>query len=346
MGKNEGYYSLFNSTEEMDDFIDMVNELCSEVNSLDKEMGVRLKHPNIFNEPEQEFNRTLANIQDRIINLVILINRVDPDWYYREHGDDENAQFTDYSKLRFKDNVTRYYTDSLIFKSRFLSGMMTDMMYSLENITKHRYNNAPNAPVGDYETQILYLKEIFNYMKRLITVMISGNNYHYILMKNMQLSMHEKKKTKTRKLNRYIFDASELLIEGCKTQGVINPTRVEPEDVLIYTTVRLAYMLSTGNYNYRCIPKPKEFEGITLDNHHDVLTAIGCLGDGIMEEREKRKRPIIAACYEDARPKIMTNYRDANKDVGINTGMRAIGLVEFFCNDKNVSRFIERLINK
>lgn len=334
MGKNN-FDDLFTNMD-IDEFID-------EVNRLDKEMGVKLKHPNIFNEPEKLFEIGILNIQDRIVQLILLINQVDPDEYYGGVGTSQQ-EFTDYSQLNWRDEETRYYTDSLMYKARFLSGMMLDMMNKLDCICRNKYNQATRPPVGFYETQYLYLEEIFTYMKRLMTVMISGNDYHYILMKNFQLSMYAKKKTKTRKINRSVFEASEIIITGCQTNGIINPTRKEQDDILIYTIVRLAYMLSTGSCDFSDIPKFKEFEGMRVE--HNLIDAIGYLGDAILEERKIRKKPIIAASFEDARPKIMTNYKVSNHDYGINYGMRALALVDFFCNDQKVSLFIEKMMNR
>ena len=114
------------------------------------------------------------------------------------------------------------------------------------------------------------------------------------------------------------------------------------DDELIYSIIRIAFMLSTGSINFKEIPGFKKIQGMSVSD--DISEIIIRLGYAITNKKYKERTPLYNA-FKLSLPLIKTNIEDANDSLYFNVGIRAIYIVGYISGDKNVRKFISRIIN-
>ena len=115
-----------------------------------------------------------------------------------------------------------------------------------------------------------------------------------------------------------------------------------PEDIAIDSILKLAYLICTGDTSLDELPEFRYIQGANTTYELRGLTE--ALGSAIMENRKYNKRPMLYLAYNEARPLIMSRYKDINENWFISTGVRALEYTKFFCNDKYISKFIDKMI--
>jgi hypothetical protein len=324
--------------------------LTKEVNKCDKYLGVKVKKHDAYSEPEQVFGVACAEAQSYIAKLITVINGIDPDAYFstsETYGTvsgpigPKNIEFTELSDLEWEKN-NKYEMNTLIFKCRFLTAYLQDIMCSLEKISMNRYYKSHNK-FGPYEHSYFYLKDLLADIQRLCLCMINGNDYSNILMKNLMHSSYLKKKVNSKKLNKTIYAAITELRTGVHPANILTEDFMS-DDMVIYSLLRIAYMLSTNDLDLENIPSFEYIEGATRE--HDLIRLIEELGSSILIEHKYKKRPSMYKAFNTAEPLIMTNYSNVNDDLYLSIGIRALVYADFIINDKKIHKFVMKMINK
>ena len=322
---------------------DSIANLCKEVNTFDKEFGIKLKNINPYNEPEMVFQSFVESFRDFLYSVLCEINGITADVYLTKkkrvrHFD--NAEFTDLSILEWDSDDT-YDTDSYIYKCRFLTVFLIEYIERIDKIALKKYDYLSMFKTGKFENGYFYMKNIANDTRRFIKVILSGNPYGNILLKmNQNCSYIRTKKTDPRELNKYIREIRHELKIGLKESWIMKKDM--PEDIAINSILQLAYLISTGNTSLDDLPNFKYIEGANTSYELRGLTE--ALGSAIIENRQYEKRPILYLAYNKAKPDIMSRYKDINENWFISAGVRALEYTKFFCNDKYISKFIDKMI--
>jgi hypothetical protein len=115
-----------------------------------------------------------------------------------------------------------------------------------------------------------------------------------------------------------------------------------PEDIAINSILQLAYLICTGDTSLDELPNFRDIQG--ADTTYELRKLTEALGAAIIENRKYDKRPLLYIAYNKARPKIMSRYKDINENWFICTGVRALEYTKFFCDDKYISKFIDKMI--
>lgn len=320
-----------------------IADLCREVNSFDKEFGIRLKHINPSGEPEFVFQEFMESFQEFLYAVLCEINGIPAEKYLTRKNrirEFKDAEFTELSILMW-DEDDIYNINSYLFKCRFLTVFLSDYIEKIGEIALHKYDYLSIFKSGKYENGYFYLKKIADDTRRFIKVVLSGNSYGNIMLKmNQNCNFIRTKKVDPRELNKYIRDIRHELKVGLKES--LFKAKELPEDIAINLILQLAYLISTGDTSLDELPNFRDIEGANTSYELRGLTE--ALGSAIIENRKYNKRPILYLAYNKARPEILSRYKDINEDWFISTGVRALEYTKFFCNDKYITKFINKML--
>ena len=148
------------------------------------------------------------------------------------------------------------------------------------------------------------------------------------------------KRTDPRELNKYIRDIKHELQIGLKSS--LFKDKDMPDDIAINSILQLAYLISTGDTSLDELPNFRYIEG--ADTSYELRGLTETLGSAIMKNRKYEKRPLLYLAYNKAKPEIYSKYRDINENWFISVGVRALEYTKFFCNDKYITKFINKMI--
>lgn len=320
-----------------------INELCNEVNSFDKEFGVKLKDINPSGEPEFVFQDFMNSFQEFLYGVMCEINGIKSDKYITPGKNlriFDEKEFSALSNLGWNTNDT-YDVNSHKFKCRFITAYLSFYIEKVGDIALHKYDYLSMFKTGKYENAYFYLKSLTDDTRRFIKVILTGNPYGNIMVKmNQNCNYIRTKKTDPLELNKYIRDIRHELKVGL--QETIFTDKELPDDIAINLVLQLAYLICTGDTSLDELPNFRDIQG--ADTTYDLRGLIEALGSAIINNRKYSKRPILYLAYNKARPKIMSKYKDINENWFISTGVRALEYTKFFCNDKYITRFINKML--
>ena len=320
-----------------------INNLCKEVNSFDKEFGIKLKHINPYAEPEMVFQSFVDSFKDFLYAVICEINGITSEKYLTKKNkvrSIRNTEFTDLSILRWKSSDT-YDTNSYIYKCRFLTAFLMEYIERIDKIALKKYDYLSMFKSGKFENGYFYMKNIADDTRRFIKVFLSGNSYGNILLKvHQNCSYIKTKKTDPKELNKYIREIRHELKIGLKYSWF--KEKDLPEDIAINSILQLAYIICTGNTSLDELPNFRDIEGANTSYELRGLTE--ALGSAIIANRRYEKRPIMYLAYNRANPQVLSRYKDINENWFISAGVRALEYTKFFCNDKYISKFIDKMI--
>lgn len=323
------------------EIVDNIDLLTKEVNKCDKLMGVKLKTGDPYKEPKIIYEISSMNANNYLGSVIAVLNGIDPEIYFSKDENERiyvygynDIEFVDLSDLEWeKDN--KYPVDSLMFKKRFLTSYLLDMISRIDKLTINKYNNSVHK-VGFYEHRYFYLKEIISDIRTLVLCMVNEKDYQNILLANILNTQYLKKKNNY-KVNKLLYGLITNLKDGMKTT-ILEKESFMSDDMIIYSLLKIAYILCTGLSNVDVIPKFKYIEGATRND--DLIKLIDELGAQIYSQKDYYKRPIIYEAYNRANPMVVSNYTDANDNWYRSIGIRALNYTSFVLNDKKCTKFI------
>lgn len=323
-----------------------INDIRKGVNECDRDFGVKLKSLNEYLQPDEIYEQALDDIRDYIAKLICALNGVNIRNLYTFDEDGKingvlnDFSFTSNSKLNWRE-PGKYKIDDMRFKCRFLTLYLMSLNEKLDKMSKRKFENS-DEKICAYEHAYFYLKGFVTDADRLINVMISGNNYTNILLKNILNNSYCYKKVDQKLLNTALYNSITELQDGI--QSTCLSERFMSDDMIIYSLLRIAYMLSTNKVNFdKALPKFKHIEGASKDD--ELIKLIATLGSAIIDEHKFSKRPILYKAFHSASPKITSNYPEVLSDYYVNTGVRALAYVDFILDDKFIHTFISDMIH-
>ena len=325
-----------------------------EVNRLDRECGLNLKHPKRFSDPTELYNLTLTQCQMYLTKMMVATNAIDTSEYFVRCGDMglisapigvHDPVFIEYSALEWAQNK-KYDMNSLLFRCRFLSQYMYYTIGYLDQQTNCRFYTR-NIKIDPMAHKYFYLKEIGKDIRSLCISMINGKDYHNSLMINLFHSNYEIKKCGPKKaarievVNKQINMAVNEILDN---MGVFKVFQTDySDDIAIYTIIRIAYMIATKSNNFKCLPSYNDIEGASINN--DLILVVSKLGECIIKQLEKKGCPAMFMAFNDANPNILTNYKSVNDDINLIIGVRALAFADFIIGDKKIHKFITKMYN-
>lgn len=332
-----------------------VNELVAAVNDCDKKYGIRLKHPEIWADPTQYLQIIEAKCDMNIAAIICCVNGVSVKDYFETDTETgygtickpvgiDHVCFTDQSILNWQDTKSKYEPDSLIFKCRYLTLVLSQLLGRLESVTyresvkryKHRHSRS--------ERRIMLTKDVMNYILKFALIMINNDqSYKNIILKMHEYVSYTKNKVEHLEL-RNTLNGHVLNLRRGMAKSSINE-RFMSDDLAIYNILKISYMLATNKTNLDVIPNFEYIEGATVK--HDLIKLIEELGSRIIQNtRDKKYAPMFKAFIE-ARPSVWSQYyKESSENYAIQIGLLALAYTKFVLNDGGTDKFIDTMMKK
>lgn len=335
-----------------------IEELTDEINKMDKAYGIKLKHPEIWREPDQYKQIVEANAEMAIAALMCTVNGIKIEDYFETDQSPchfgticrpigvEHQDFTDESKLNWNDDKTCYDMKSIMFRCRFMTFTFMRFIGRLDKITEREARVRYKMKHSISEKQIMLMKSITEDCIRFAKLMVNpGNKYQNSILKMNEHISYSKKKCNHRELQTLLNGHIQNTRAAMK-KDPFTKERFADDDMAIYQTLKIAYMLATGKTNVGCIPKFKYIENATVK--HDLLKLIEALGEAIITNTTDMLSlsPMFNA-FILARPKVWVEYgKECRDNLAVRMGCLALAYSKFVYDDRIMDRFIDKMMKR
>lgn len=332
-----------------------VNDLVKAVNDYDKKYGIKLKHPEIWSDPTNYLQIISAKADMNLAALICCLNGVTVNEYFETDTETgygtickpvgiDYSCFTSSSILKWSNQKSNYRTDSLIFRCRYLTLILTQLMGQIELVSHKEVANRYKYKHSKTERQIMVTKDVMNYIIKFILIMISPEqSYQNIILKMHEYVSYTKKNVKHNEL-RNVLNKHVLTIRKCMKEDLLTE-RFMSDDLAIYNILKVSYMLATNKTNLDVIPNFKYIEGATVK--HNLIKLIEELGDQIIHNTKDRKYSPMFRAFIEARPSVWSQfYKESKDNYAIQVGLLALSYTKFVLNDKTLDKFIDDMMKK
>lgn len=332
-----------------------VNDLVKAVNASDRKYGIKLKHPNIWAEPEQYLNVVEAKCDMNIAAIICCLNGISVNDYFETDHESgygticrpvgiRHSCFTDESILNWRDDISKYDSNSLIFRCRFVSLVLSQLMGRFDSITireayyRYKYKHSRS------ERRIMISKDVMNYLVKFTLLMIKEDaKYQNIILKLHEYTSYTKKNVDYSELrntlNMHVLNVRRGM------QSDLLTDRFMSDDLAIYNILKVAYMLATNKTNLDVLPNFKHIEGATVK--HNLIMLIEELGSQIIKNTKDKKYPPMFKAFIEARPLIWSQfYRESQSNYAIQIGLVALAYAKFVFDDMIIDDFIDEMMKK
>ena len=309
-----------------------VEDMRRAVNKHDKAFGVKLKKINPQMEPEILFKDYVGYLEEFLVSVIYELNGIPKE--------KRNGDFSSLSILGWRSGE-KYEPKSIMFRYRFMTLFLLDYIKKLDKIAIRKYDYLSKFKTGKYENGYFYLKNLAKDTRRFVSIMSSGNSYSNIITQMNQNCTFMYKNDDPVKVNKYIREIKHELKNGLQCSLFAEP--MMPEDIAIDSILKLAYLLSTGDSDIKsAIPNFRYIEGASTE--YELRGLIEELGNSILDAHMERKCPIMYMAFLKSMPYLTSKYNDVNEDWYISTGVKALEYTKFFCNDKYITKFINKML--
>lgn len=355
MGKNKKKYSktYFDASGKTI----CVDDLVKAVNECDKQYGIKLKHPDVWCSPESYRQVIEARADMYIAALMCAINGIPiKNYFTTDDSENEygtickpvgimNVEFTDESVLNWENLIKTYNTDSLAFRCRFITLVLSSILGEMGKITEQEVIKRKKFFKHSRDEQrIIITKEVISDTLRFVQLMLQPNeSYKNIILKMQEHLSYTKRKPDHRTLRNLINGHIIQLRKGMKKEPLTE--RFFSDDMAIYSILKISYMLATNKTNVDVLPKFKYIENATVK--HNLIKLIEELGAEILYGTDGRKYSPMFKAFVQARPSIWSQfYKESEENLSIRVGIIAIEYTKFIMNDHTIDKFINEMKKK
>lgn len=317
---------------------DKTNNVRRHVNEFDKNFSINIREPNELTEPAQVVDYLLYMSRDYIVHAIYYINqiKINEKLSMKEQLLFINSNdFYSSTIINFKDT---YFHNTYVFRLRFLHFFLCRFLFKIEKIMFSR-RKILKSGLSKYEECYFELERIINDLILFVDIMKSKKSYkNIILQMNQHCSFATIKKSNPIEISKYIQDITDELERGIPT----NKSSIKmSEDIAIDSILKLAFLITSGTTNLDKLPKFKYIKDASTS--FDLGLLIESLGDAIRRENQNHRVTILFKSYIQAKPAIYTKRNFDNNDDLI-MGIYALSYVKFFCNNKFIDKFIDKMI--
>ena len=303
---------------------DKANNVRRHVNEFDTGFSINISDPNELTEPAQVVDYLLYMAQDYIVHAIYYINQIKIDEKLSMKEQLLFINSTDFYSstiINFKDT---YFHNTYVFK-------IEKIMFSRRKILK--------SELSKYEECYFELERIINDLILFVDIMKSKKSYKNIMLQmNQHCSFATIKKSDPIEISKYIRDITDELEKGIPTS---NSSMKMSEDIAIDSILKLAFLITTGTTNLNELPKFKYIKNASTS--FDLGLLIESLGGAIRRENQNHRVTILFKSYIQAKPAIYTKRNFVDNDDLI-MGIHALAYTKFFCNNKYIDKFIDKMI--
>lgn len=290
---------------------------------------------------KQLFNISMNNYRFVLMDMLFDINGIDKDEYLfsdgfsLEYDFSFDDKFKEMSKLGFN-KKEKNDINGIKFRGRFVTKLLFFFMKHIDDIIDTISEESNSSGESKWKIRYNILNEIIIRLNSFVVSYLRKDIYYEEhLEKILEIFMIYRKKEKSVDVFETFKEQKEFVKHACKTMEY-------DEDIMINNICKLAYVMSTENMKLKECPKLEE--GMTRNDYYSVKEQIADLGYAILKRRCKEKEHPIYKMFTKANPRYYSKYPEVNDEYEINIGIKALMYLKFLIDDKNVDRFIDKLV--
>lgn len=322
-----------------------MKQLRKEVNNLDEDYGLNLKHPQDMVDNSYVYEEKIHTYRVILTKLVCLLNDADIDKYLIQQTvfGEELRKIKINKKFKKKSELfdgIAHNPSEFGFKSRFLTYLINFMIENLDKIPDACYKINKDGEFIEFEAKNEYLDTVMEYIADLIINMLEGNDYsNELLFVNELIIILDKTKKKALKKIDKIYEQRELLQDHMR--------RVRSSQAVTMDTIlKLTYMVSVNEYG-----KVRDIADIYVDFKKKDIDAVKIvieqLGEAIIDAREDDTDVNeLYRLFLVADPRLLSRWKDVNDNEPLLVGLTALKYFGFIVNNKKVSRYIKAITQR
>lgn len=321
---------------------DDLSKIRKQVNHLDAKYRVKLNDPDFFKEPETNFHLAAFTFQEYLGNVIRELNRVYTKTDVKSEGFDR--EIIRLSKLNWT-KPGRYDMDSLIYRSRFLTLFLTEILSNVVTLCEKEYNyHSPG--VGIYEHQYFYLTDMMDRVSRFIRLYLDQEECKNLMVKMLEYTIFLKVNRKKK---------AERLIEGSKnfirelrdgSQSSFFVPRLLDDSLILDNLFKFTIFSVCGSGKDIATPSFDGFKNkrIGVD---DFRYEIAYIGKVIMMSTDGfRDRGILYQIFLDASPYLEYNFPNIRTNEYLRCGAHALDYVKFVLDTKDTDEIIDGILGR
>ena len=251
----------------------------------------------------------------------------------------ERSEFEQKSLLRWLEK-DKYPCSSALFRCRFLTIFLFDFLRASNNIIVNRSSCMYVDQSETFDATCGDILQIYDDMQCFVKNLLSTPFNTTIMNKINQYCNFMKLSNNSAEVNRCISDIVLELKNGLR-KSICHKRELTDADA-ISRIYKLTYLLSTGKKSITKMTTLQVPSKTSVTCELRQFTEV--LGKAIEEECGYIDRPLLYLAYNKARPAIWSKYKDINTNIYISTGVRALEYTKFYCNDKYITQFIDKML--
>lgn len=321
---------------------DDLSKLRKQVNILDEKYRVKLSDPDFFKQPEENFYLAAFTFQEYLGKLICKINHVETSIDPKSEGFDRMV--IRLSKLRWS-STTQYDLDSLIYKSRFLTLFLTEILSNVVTLCEKEFKyHSPG--IGIYEHQYFYLKDMMDKVSRFITLFLNDEPCENLMVKMLEycyfLRVNRKKKAE-----RLIVGSKQYireLREGCRSSFLV--PRLLDDALILDMIFKFTILTVCSTGEEAALPAFESYKNkkIGVDDFRYEIAYIGksiiCSCDDFWD------MGLMYQFFKGASPKLEYTFPNIRTNEYLKMGANALDFTKFILNTKDTDEIIDTILDR
>ena len=318
--------------EELDDMYQWLQYMDGKNKSMKKKKGSEKKRKESIHRHPIHGVYSIEDFMNRNDEIIAVLNGIDVD-------DD----IVENSNLQWKEYRYRYYMNSMIFRKRFSTLFINEMLMYCEKIVEKMFQ----VETGDFKRppkkyEKIYVNQMHRITCRFTHSILIDNRNPRDLIPAICTSMYSQKCDHD-KYNKILKEGIYSIYNRCKYSLKTRETYA-PDDEILYGLIRIAFMLSTGSLDFKGLPKFKELKNFQVESD-SCNRVIADLGKAINRKKFEKKTPVYRA-FKMALPSIKINNHLTNRSGDFNVGVRALYMTGYLIGSETITEFLEEMVNE
>lgn len=324
---------------------DWNEEVRKQVNSLDKIMDVDLKNPKKLMEDMADYENVLKFRVAQMYSVVAMLTHMDEKKFMKiSKKGDVYLKDIRYKKVFSKSEMEtekQTYTNTLLFKMRFLARVVFWVAASLEDLVNVIFVTNGSKEFIEISDKLCILNSITETTHNLVYKMLNDipcgqelSLIEYYMMYADDLSP----KQVIKKMNT-IDEQSALLSDRLK----FHPFKKYDQSISMDTIMKLAYLTGTTQKNVKGVFEP--VEKFKFHKKKMVREEIMYLGKRMRKAAKTKEfsMPLLFEYYMESKPVISSKWRDVNMNTDLAIGLCALSYYDFINGNKVIHKKLRKM---
>lgn len=323
-------------------------DLPKQVNTIDKESGCNLKHPEKTVDTQYEFEVKVNKYKYALAKYLFKLNQMKLKKHIKNNtifgmevqNIELNKKFKKASPWFDKEEVE---TSDPKYMIRFISHIFAWTIRHLNDVAEICYAFNKDGEHIEYESKMEYVKYTVKRAVALADRIIRGESVEDDLMYFEELMMYMESSPKTKKrVKKNVKNFHRAVATTCLDAKPFPAIAMYPPNIQMDTMVKLAYMVTTHDKKMRAdLPFHEKYK---FNKTKETKVILQELGRAIHKTHKKLDTPPMFKYFVYSDPIIESQFRDVNENQELATGVVAMKYLAFLINDENVTKRIDGII--